>query len=274
MNALSQAAYLLIIALKGEAVREHLELLSGDHQLIGELYRPQTQGPCPCLILGHGLTGNRNERLLVTISQTLYDIGISSLRFDFNGHGESSGAAQNVTLRSETADLAAVLAFAKAHPGLDSAQLFVSGHSMGSLVALMTYAQQPQAIAGLVLISSAFTIFHELTAPLTGSNLTSFLSKGVMDLGGFQIGRELIEDCAALDGFALARQVTPHALLIHGQNDQDSPPYNSVQLKYIWKEHAQLKLIPGADHCYTNTDANLQVCQEISHYMERCIAAE
>ena len=46
---------------------------------------------CPIVILCHGFTGNRNGGLERGIAHELESLGIASIRFDFNGHGESEG---------------------------------------------------------------------------------------------------------------------------------------------------------------------------------------
>jgi len=46
----------------------------------------------PMVIICHGLMGNKNEDHLKSIAEGLCKQNIASIRFDFNGHGESEGA--------------------------------------------------------------------------------------------------------------------------------------------------------------------------------------
>ncbi len=252
-------------------MQKYLEIDNCGEKLAAEICLAGNVKNSPCLILGHGLTGNRNERLLIEISKKLYDTGISSIRFDYDGHGESSGRQENVTIRKEVSDLLSVLHYAKSLPEIDASEIFIGGHSLGGLTAVLACAAEPEAFAGLVLLSPAFTLYHELIAGLTGDRLYRFIESGNLDLGGFLIGRALIDESAGTDGFAAAGKISPDALLIHGDNDRDTPPYNSVLLKQIWGEKAVLKLIPGADHCYRDRRSMDQVAAEISTYLQNII---
>ena len=66
---------------------------------------------------------------------------------------------------------------------------------------------------------------------------------------------------------ALAEELQPEALLIHGRMDRDTPAYNSVMLKKIWGERAVLRLIEGADHCYQSDEANRLLSDSIAEYI-------
>ena len=46
---------------------------------------------CPMVIICHGFNGNKNAQILQLLADSLQRRGIASIRFDFNGHGESEG---------------------------------------------------------------------------------------------------------------------------------------------------------------------------------------
>lgn len=242
---------------------------SEKNRLYGVISFSEKGSKAPCLILGHGFTGNKDERLLVTISERLLEAGISSVRFDYSGHGESDGAPEDVTVAQEVSDLQAVLEYVKQEEVIDPDQIFLGGHSLGGLVALLTAFQLPDEIYGLVLISPALTMFHELIEGLTDDRLKQVMSGEPLDLGGFSVGKKMIDECSTIDAFSLARKMRPRALLVHGESDNNTPVYISVVLKQIWGDSAQLCLIPQADHCFRTVKANQRVADEVTAYITR-----
>ncbi len=250
-------------------MRNYFTVQSGKNKLYGVFCSPEGREKTPCLILGHGFTGDKNERLLVRISERLLEAGFSSVRFDYAGHGESEGIPEEVTVAQEVNDLKAVLEYVKNDEHIDPEKILLGGHSLGGLVALIAASQIPDAIYGLVLISPALTMFHELAKDLTGENLRQVLNAGLLDCGGFQVGRKMIDECSTIDAFSLAGKIHPKALLIHGEEDRDTPPYISVALKGIWGENAQLHLVPEADHCFHTAKAVKEVPDEIASYMSK-----
>ena len=43
------------------------------------------------VVIGHGVTGNKDRPALVALAEGLAEAGISALRFSFSGNGESEG---------------------------------------------------------------------------------------------------------------------------------------------------------------------------------------
>ena len=48
--------------------------------------------------------GNKNEPLLKDIAENLLKKGVASIRFDFNGHGQSEGKFEHMTVLNEIED--------------------------------------------------------------------------------------------------------------------------------------------------------------------------
>ena len=88
-------------------------IIQGDHgKLVAELQTPDVlPKKCPIVILCHGFTGNRNGGLEVGIAHELEARGIASIRFDFNGHGESEGEFKDMTVPNEIEDAKKVVEY-------------------------------------------------------------------------------------------------------------------------------------------------------------------
>ena len=70
----------------------------------------------PTVIIFHGLTRNKDVIFHKILAKSLADCGIASVRFDFNGHGESEGALKNMTIENELEDARRIYVFTKTLP--------------------------------------------------------------------------------------------------------------------------------------------------------------
>ncbi len=245
---------------------------SGDNVIRGEYSCPASEGKHKCLILGHGFTGNRNERLLIAISRKLLEKDICCVRFDYNGHGESDGATEDVTVGKEVQDLSAVLDYVQSLDFVDRDAIYVGGHSVGGLTPVLLYEKRAADIAGLVLISPALSLYHEFVMSLTGDRLLTMARGNSIDFGSFALGRAIIDECCTMNAFEIAANIHPKALLLHGKEDRDTPAFNSVELKRFWEDDADLCLIPGADHCYLTSSATNMVAEKTAQWLSGAFA--
>ncbi|MDD3223759.1 MAG: hypothetical protein PHX70_03460 [Clostridium sp.] len=84
--------------------------------LKGILEKPKNISKCPIVILMHGFTSNKgmdNNSILYILAHKLLDRNIASVRFDFNGLGESSGNLMDMTVENEIEDGKAILEYVK-----------------------------------------------------------------------------------------------------------------------------------------------------------------
>jgi pimeloyl-ACP methyl ester carboxylesterase len=87
------------------------------------------------LVLGHGLTGNKDRPLLVALADGLAELGWPCMRVSFSGNGNSQGHFEDATITKEIGDLQAILDTVP-----DWVRVAYAGHSMGSAVGVMTAA--------------------------------------------------------------------------------------------------------------------------------------
>ena len=100
-------------------------------------------------IIFHGFTANRNTSLLKEITNSLRDENIASVRFDFNGHGDSDGKFENMTVLNEIEDANAILNYVKTDPHVRN--IYLVGHSQGGVVTSMLAGLYPDLIKKVVL---------------------------------------------------------------------------------------------------------------------------
>ena len=85
------------------------------------------------VLLGHGVTGNKDRPLLVALAAGLSARGWPCLRISFSGNGDSEGDFRESTVTKEREDLRDILARLP-----DGLHIAYCGHSMGAAVGLLT----------------------------------------------------------------------------------------------------------------------------------------
>lgn len=193
-------------------------------------------GAAPAYVFLHGLgsvrAGEKGNALLAHARTR----GRGFLRFDFRGHGQSSGRIGYTTIGELVRDAIAVLDLA--------GPAILVGSSLGGLVAALVAAQQPERVAGLVLLAPALGFLHRMERRLdaTGHLRTS---EGL----SFPVHPRVLADAAALDEPGLPGRIRATTLLVHGADDVVVPPALSRRFfADLAPGRHQFWLVPGGDH--------------------------
>lgn len=126
--------------------------------LAGTLTVPPGDGPFPAVVLVTGSgPQNRDEELLghkpfAVLADYLTRRGITVLRFDDRGIGESTGDFATATTEDFAGDALAAVEYLQTRPEVAPGQIGIAGHSEGGLVAPMAAASTDQ-VAFLVLMA-------------------------------------------------------------------------------------------------------------------------
>ena len=96
--------------------REDLTFTSGGDQIAAWLYRPSASAPVPCVVMAHGFSATRRDRL-PAYAERYADAGFAVLLFDYRGFGDSGGGPRQVIdIRRQQEDYEAAIVAAR---GLD-----------------------------------------------------------------------------------------------------------------------------------------------------------
>ncbi|MFE3838739.1 alpha/beta fold hydrolase [Pseudogemmobacter sonorensis] len=182
--------------------------------------------------------------------------GRAFLRFDYSGHGQSSGAFEEGAIGDWAADARAVIEAETRGP-----QILV-GSSMGGWIALLLARARPERVAGLVGIAAA----PDFTARTWQEELTPAERDEVTATGRVEIAsdyadqpyiftRRLFEDGAQNLVLESPLGLPFPARFLQGTADTDVPP--SVALRLL--DHAEgpdirLTLVKGADHRFSSPE--------------------
>lgn len=181
------------------------------------------------------------------------DRGRAFLRFDYRGHGASSGRFEDGCIGDWADDASEALARLTEGP-----QILV-GSSMGGWIALLLAKRYPDRVAGLVGIAAAPDFTADKIEPsLTEDQRALFEQEGAFPVPSqysdepYLITRRLIED--GRDHLVLRSPlVLPFPVrLLHGTADPDVSPDRSVKLlSHMDCPDAWLTLVKDADHRFS-----------------------
>jgi pimeloyl-ACP methyl ester carboxylesterase len=171
-------------------------------------------------------------------------------RFDYFGHGASSGDFRQGTISRWREDALAVIDQLTEGP-----QLLV-GSSMGAWVALLAVLARPSRVAGMVLIAPAADFTEALLWPrLSGDARRQIEVEGVWlrpsayDPDPYPITRGLIEDGRKhlLLGAPIALNMPIH--ILQGMDDPDVPWTHALKLvERLQSSDVTLELVKSGDH--------------------------
>ncbi len=144
----------------------------GDMRIYGVLFVPEGasgDAPQPAVICSHILGGTHENS--GRYAREMAARGYVAYAFDFCGgaiESRSTGKTTESSIKTEAADLDAVLDVIRALPEVDARNVFLFGQSQGGAVSAMVAAERPNDIAGLVLLYPAF-IIHSLAVEMFGT---------------------------------------------------------------------------------------------------------
>jgi pimeloyl-ACP methyl ester carboxylesterase len=179
--------------------------------------------------------------------------GRAFLRFDYSGHGQSSGRFEDGAVGDWAQDAISVLGALTTGP-----QILV-GSSMGGWIALLVAKAVPQAVAGLVGIAAAPDFTEDsMWYGFTDEQRARMEREGRVDLpsgydeGPYVITRRLIDEGRQQ---LVLREPLPLAVpvrLMQGTDDEDVEMSVALRLlDHLDAEDLRLTLVKGADHRFS-----------------------
>ena len=226
------------------SIRTHLAL-SGTERLAVTI----DPGTAPWIMFCCGYGSDMSGLKATAIAEWCRQRGRGCVRFDYRGHGASSGRLQDSTIGAWRADARLVLE--RVVPG----PVVLVGSSMGAWIATLLARDLPARTRGLVTVAAApdFTT-RLLPQRLSPADRLVLARDGVVwpvsRYGSpLPVGRDLM-----IDGgrhCVLDQPITVSAPLrcVHGMADPDVPWTESAALMAAWTDpDAKLTLIKDGDH--------------------------
>lgn len=192
----------------------------------------------------------------------------SFIRFDYYGHGQSSGAFTDGTISRWSADIKTVISAFCHKPAI------LIGSSMGGWASLLAAMEAPEAIAGLVLINPA----PDFTEKLTVANWTNAQIKALEDDGvvyepsGYEepyaYSRALIEDGRARQILDAPISLSCPVHILSGGNDPVVPTAYAAKLLALLTGDVTFTKVAGADHSLSRPEDLARIEAVISSLLD------
>ncbi len=246
---LSIAILLFLVGQIGVSASTERVAIRGDHgMLAAELQLPPVMSKsCPIVILCHGFGGERNNFLMRSLADSLASHGIASIRFDFNGHGESEGSFEQMTVPNEIEDARCVYEWVRGDKRFT--RIGIAGHSQGGVVTSMLAGQLGKRAfkGGVVLFAPAAVLRDDAIrgqiggqAPFKGDPLDP---PAYVEVWGRRLGRDYVTTAFRLPIYETAAGYKGKACIIHGTADRVVPYTYGLRYHQLWhgSEYHQLE---------------------------------
>ena len=202
------------------------------------------------VVLGHGVTGNKDRPFLVELADNLSNAGIPTIRFSFSGNGNSDGEFTQSTISKEIGDLASVLDVLNNHT------VCYIGHSMGGAVGVLSASQDNRI---KLLVSLAGMVGTKAFAQREFGDVTP--DKGFMwDEPTCPLSQAYMDDLTQIDTVVdCASKISVPWLLVHGTEDDVVPIEDSQKIYAQANEPKELFTIEDANHVFSDDSLNPMV---------------
>ncbi len=195
------------------------------------------------VVLGHGVTGNKDRPFVVALGEGLAAADIPALRFSFSGNGTSEGNFTDSTISKEVDDLGAVLGHLKEYT------VCYVGHSMGGAVGVLRASEDKRI---QLLVSLAGMVHTKAFAQREFGDVTP--DEGFMwDEPDCPLSQAYMDDLTQINTVVdLSPQITIPWLLVHGDEDDVVPIKDSHDILAKANSQAKLITLEGANHVFSD----------------------
>lgn len=216
----------------------------------------QRKGRLPGVVFLGGFMADMNGTKATYLDEFCQEKGQTFIRFDYFGHGESSGQLIDSTIGRWKQDVLAIL------DNLTEGPQILVGSSMGGWLMLLAARERPKQVKALLGIAPA----PDFIKPLVWDRLTSIQreeieTKGVCYVPSpfqakpYPISRVMIEEGRQHELLGAPIAIDCPVRLLHGIKDIEVPySFSEKLMEDLVSEDVRLNLIKNGDHRLNSED--------------------
>ncbi|WP_410218373.1 alpha/beta hydrolase [Paracoccus sp. (in: a-proteobacteria)] len=229
----------------------------------------KTAGQGPGVVFLGGFRSDMAGTKAVHLQDWAQRTGRAFLRFDYSGHGSSSGVFEEGCIGEWAEDARAVI-----ETLTDGPQVLV-GSSMGGWISLLMARDMPQRVAGLVTIAAAPDFTERgFWAGFSAEHRAALVADGRLALPSdygepYVITQKLIEDGRRHLVLDQPLDLAMPVRMLQGTADADVPMSWALDLlSHASGEDVRLTLVKGADHRFSTPDCLDLITQTVEDLIE------
>ncbi|WP_163377573.1 bifunctional alpha/beta hydrolase/OsmC family protein [Cyclobacterium sp. SYSU L10401] len=240
-----------------------------DLNLAAFIYHPLDQPPRFYALFGHCFTCSKNLKAVQNICNTLSQMGVAVMSFDFTGLGNSDGEFENTDLSSNISDLVDAANFLAEE--YEAPSLLI-GHSFGGAASIYA-AQSLPGIKALATIGSPSDLLH--ISHLFEEHLDTIKDKGNarVNIGGrdFGINHSFLQDLQEKDLGSFLSKLRKPILILHSPQDNIVAISHAAKLYEKAFHPKSFVSLDGADHLLSESKDSQYAGEIISTWAKKYI---
>lgn len=239
---------------------------SGD-RLSARMHFPLDEVPRFYAVFAHCFTCSKNYKAVSNISDTLSQLGVAVLSFDFTGLGKSEGQFGESGFSSNVSDL--IMASRFLEQNYEAPKLII-GHSLGG-AAVIFAAAKLDSIEAVVTIGAPSQTHH--VKQLFTQDLDRIEKEGKAEvfIGGrpFTLSQEFVKDLESQNLPELIRGMRKAFLFLHSPQDTVVDISNAAELYQAAHHPKSFVSLDGADHLLTSEKESRYAGELISTWSKK-----
>ena len=222
----------------------------------------------------HGFLSDKNSRTNRRLTELLVPHGISTLRFDWCGMGESQEPFSNIGLKQCEDQLDTAFQTLQEH-GIN--RLGLIGSSFGGLLAILTASKHP--ILRALGLKCPVVDFPEVLRLEFGKEAmerwksSNHIPNIIGDGSPIPLHYAFYEECLTYDAYRALSGIRVPTLVVHGDQDELIPRPQIDRLLTTLNTTKKLQLIEGADHQFGQPEAFRLMTNHLSQWMVTHLSA-
>ena len=231
----------------------------------------QTSGDGPGVVFLGGFRSDKEGTKAIYLEEWAQRRNRAFLRFDYSGHGQSSGAFTDGAIGDWFEDAVAII-----DALCDGPQILV-GSSMGGWISLLIARERPDLVAGLVTIAAAPDFTEDsMWAGFDDAQRAELVSNGRVELpseyseGPYVITQRLIEEGRNRLVLRAPLALPFPTRFLQGTADADVELSVAHRLlAHVEGEDVRLTLVKGADHRFSSPECLAMIVHAVDDVTSR-----